>query len=289
VWVDRNGTEQPTGAAERPYAQPRLAPDRRRVAVVLRGPAEDVWSYDLVRRTLSRMTFDGNSAYPVWSGDGRRLVFASGRAGPYNIYARLADGSGTDERLLTGDLANLPISWSQDGRTLAFVTVNAATGQDIWLLQPDTKETRVFFQTPFREGAPVFSPDGRWLAYVSDESGRGEVYVRPVPGPGEQFTISTDGGNEPVWARSANRLYYRVGNAMMAVDITTTPTFSAGTPRKLFEGPYERSGVFWPNYDVTPDGQRFLMIKSTDEVVAAVQINVVLNWSEELKQRVLVK
>ena len=130
----------------------------------------------------------------------------------------------------------------------------------------------------------MFSPDGRWLAYMSNESGRNEVYVQPFPGPGGKWQISTGGGTELVWARNGRELFYRNGDKMMVVDIQTQPTLAASTPRLLFEGSYERANNFRPNYDVTPDGQRFVMIKGS-EALQATQINVVLNWFEELKRR----
>ena len=133
----------------------------------------------------------------------------------------------------------------------------------------------------------MFSPDGRWLAYVSDESGRYEVYVQPYPGPGGKWQISTGGGKEPLWARDGRELFYRNGEQMMAVEITTEPTFSAGTPRLLFEGTYLSGTVFLAYYDVSPDGQRFLMVQASEQQASdPTQINVVLNWFEELKQRV---
>ena len=170
---------------------------------------------------------------------------------------------------------------------LAFVSLSAETAQDIWLLEPhETAKPRLFLQTRFREGAPVFSPDGRWLAYVSDESGRPEVYVRPFPGPGEKWTISAGGGIEPVWPRHGRQLFYRSGDAMMAVDVSTQPTFSAGKPRRLFEKAYARSIAFWANYDVSADGKRLLMIKGDERGAATSEISVVVNWFDELKERV---
>jgi hypothetical protein len=137
------------------------------------------------------------------------------------------------------------------------------------------------------EGAPHLSPDGRWLAYASDESGRRQIYVQPYPGPGGKWQISTDGGNEPQWSRNGKELFYRSGNKMMAVDIATQTGFAAAKPRQLFEGRYMVTSTGWarPNYDVSPDGQRFLMLKPVEPEQAPVtQINVVLNWSEELKR-----
>ena len=179
------------------------------------------------------------------------------------------------------------MSWSPDGQLLAFVEVNPTTGYDIWVLRLSDRKAQPFLRTPFNETAPRFSPDGHWLAYISDESGRYEIYVQPYPGPGGKWQISTEGGTEPVWNRNGRELFYRSGDKMMAVDIATQPAFTAGKPRMLFEGPYVPTPVTIPNYDVSPDGQRFLMLKPSEQAQAApTQINVVLNWFEELKQKV---
>ena len=149
------------------------------------------------------------------------------------------------------------------------------------------RKARPFLRTQFDETAPRFSPDGHWLAYISDESGRDEVYVQPYPGPGGKWQISTEGGTEPVWSPNGRELFYRSGGKMMAADIAAQPGFTVGKPRMLFEGPYQTAWTDLPNYDVSPDGQRFLMLKPIESADAApTQINVVLNWFEELKRRV---
>jgi len=148
------------------------------------------------------------------------------------------------------------------------------------------REPQPFLQTQFYESAAMFSPDGNWLAYVSNESGRQEVYVQPFPGPGGKRQMSTEGGNQPVWARNGQELFYRNASQMIAVDITTEPTFSAGTPKLLFGGTFQVSAAARANYDVTPDGQRFVMVQEGGADSEVSQINVVLNWFEELKQRV---
>jgi hypothetical protein len=150
---------------------------------------------------------------------------------------------------------------------------------------PGDRKPRPFLQTPANEGGPIFSPDDHWLAYVSDESGRQEIYVRPFPGPGGKIPISTDGGTEPMWARNGRELFYRNGDKMMATAVETNPVFAAGKPKLLFEGHYETGiGAFEPDYDVSPDGQRFLMIKASEQESAPTQLNVVLNWSDELRR-----
>ncbi len=207
--------------------------------------------------------------------------------GAATIFWQLADGSGGLERLTTSEYTHYPMSASPDGQLLAFTELNPATGYDIWTLRLSDRKAQPFLQTPFNETTPRFSPDGRWLAYVSDESGRNEIYVQPYPGPGGKWQISTEGGKEPVWNRNGRELFYRTGGKMMAVDIATQPSFAAGKPRVLFEGQYEPTVLTAANYDVSPDGQRFLMLKSGEAGEAApTQINVVLNWFEELKRRV---
>jgi eukaryotic-like serine/threonine-protein kinase len=293
VWVSRNGTEQPLAAPGHGYRNPRLSPDGRLVSVDIREQGVQVWLYDLARETLTRLTFEGSTnGTPAWTPDGKRIAFQSNKEGPMNLFWLLADGSGGLERLSTSEYIQSPNSWSQDGQLLAFTEPNPTTGYDIWVLRMSDRKAQLFLRTSFTQGAPRFSPDGRWLAYVSNESGRYEVYAQPYPGPGGKWQISTEGGTEPVWNRNGRELFYRNGDKMMAVDIATQPGFAAGKPRKLFEGPYLPRTTLptlatMPNYDVSPDGQRFLMVKGGEQGAAApTQINVVLNWSEELKRRV---
>jgi Tol biopolymer transport system component len=254
------------------------------------------WLYDVSRETLTRFTFEGNyNPVSVWTPDGKRIVFESAKEGPPNLFWQLADGSGGLERLTTSEYVNAPMSWSPDGHVLAYIEVSPTTGFDIWVLEMGDhsassgqgRKARPFLRTRFNETTPRFSPDGRWLAYISDESGRFEIYVQPYPGPGGKWQISTEGGTEPVWNPNGKELFYRSGNKMMAVDIGTQASFVAGKPRMLFEGLYVPPPVPIQNYDVSPDGQRFLMLKSIGSTEAApTQINVVLNWFEELKRRV---
>jgi eukaryotic-like serine/threonine-protein kinase len=176
---------------------------------------------------------------------------------------------------------------SPDGQLLAYCEGNPTTAWDIWVLRMSDRKAQPFLRTPANEVAARFSPDGRWLAYVSDESGPWEVYVQPYPGPGGKWQISTEGGTEPTWNPNGRELFYPNGDKMMAVDISTQAGFSAGKPLVLFEGPYQPGGAPVANYAVSPDGQRFLMVKPVDqEQPAPTQINVVLNWFEELKRRV---
>jgi serine/threonine-protein kinase len=287
VWVSRNGAEQPLAAPARAYMVPRLSPDGRRVAVTITERESHIWLYDLPREAWTRLTFEGNANNgAVWTPDGKRIAFGSNKEGPINLFWQLADGSGGLERLTTSEYLNAPMSWSPDGQLLAYFEVNPTTQRDIWVLRMSDRKAQPFLRTQFDEAVPQFSPDGRWLAYISNESGRFEIYVQSYPGPGGKWQISTEGGTEPAWNRNGRELFYRSDDKMMAVEITTQPGFAAGTPRMLFEGQYAPAPFPGTNYDVSPDGQRFLMVKPSEQEAATTQINVVLNWFEELKRKV---
>jgi serine/threonine-protein kinase len=256
----------------------------------------DIWIYDLIRDTLTRLTFEGFNDFPIWTPDGKRVAYRSQRADGYNIFWKPADGSGTEERLPTvGTGSQAPYSFSPDGRTLFYQELDTKTSYDLWVLplQGESKP-QPFLQTPFSERSPLLSPDGRWLAYSSDESGRYEIYVRPFPGPGGKWQISTEGAAEVTWSPKGNELFFRTGQQrekMMVVDIQTQASLSAGKPRQLFEGPYANNianATESADYSMAPDGQRFLMLKPKEQqqTAALTQINVVQNWFEELKRRV---
>ena len=286
VWVSRNGVEKTVNAPAHAYGYPRVA---QRIAVSVAEQETQLWLYDLVRDTLSRLTFGSTSnTMPTWTWDGKRIAFASNKEGPTNIFWQLTDGSGGLERLTTSEYPDYPSSFSSDGKLLTYTEVNPTTGNDIWVLNIGDHKTEPFLRTPFNELASTFSPDGRWMAYVSDESGHFEVYVQPFPGPGGKYQVSTDGGNEPVWNRNGKELFYRSGDKMMAVDVTLQPGFSMGKPKELFRGTYMPPVIALPFYDVSPDGQRFLMLKPNEQTSSSslTQIVVVQNWFEELKQKV---
>jgi hypothetical protein len=292
VWVGRNGAEQPLTVPAHAYDSPRISPDGRKIAVSIDG---QIWLYDLSRDTLTRLTFAGNTNNrPVWTPDGKRVAFYSNKEGQLNLFWQLADGSGGLERLIASENLNVPLSFSPDGQLLAFNDLNPTTQTDIWVLRMSdpsagsgqVRKAQPFLRTAFTEGAARFSPDGHWLAYISDESGRFEVYVQPYPGPGGKWQISTEGGGEPVWNPNGRELFYRSGNKMMAAEVTTQPSFAVGKPRVLFMGEYGLASVPVANYDVSPDGQRFLMVKPSEQAASLSQIVVVQNWFEELKQKV---
>ena len=287
VWVDRKGALRPLVAPPRPYLTPRLSPDGGWLAVGIQVTNPGLWLYDLARGTLTRLTASNLAPLPIWAPDGKHVTFLSAPSGAMDLYSIAADGSGAAEPLTTtSEKYRMPSSWSPDGRTLAFTEVDAATGFHIWLLSLEgDRKARPFLQTASDEGAPAFSPDGRRLAYQSDESGRSEIYVRPFPGPGGKIQISTEGGTQPMWARNGRELFYRNGDKMMVTSLETKPVFAAFKPKLLFEAHYETGfSTLDRDYDVSPDGQRFLMIKGSEQESAPTQLNVVLNWSDELRR-----
>jgi eukaryotic-like serine/threonine-protein kinase len=284
VWVDRKGAEQPLPAPPHNYVMPRVSPDGQRVAAGIEEADGQIWVYDLSRDTLTRLTFEGtNNIDPLWTPDGKRIVF---KGNNNRLFWQPADGSGPPEELTKSELGpnSVPGSFSPDGQVLAFMGNNPSF--DLYTLPLSDGKPQPFLRTSSNQTAPRFSPDGHFIAYASNESGRYEIYARPYPGPGGKWQISTDGGGEPVWNPKGRELFYRNGDKMMVVDVTTQGTFSVGKPRVLFEGRYVPTPRSFQDYDISPDGQRFLMLKATEQAQSPEQINVVLNWFEELKQKV---
>ena len=281
--VNADGTSKVLTQNEGGYEDLDLSPDGKRLALTVEGPTWNIWIYDISRSTLTRFTFENDNRDPYWTPDGKRVVYTSFRDGKYGLYWKPADGSAPEEQLVSSANWVCASSFSPDGKELAYFESTPANGYDIRILPlAGERKPRPFLSTHFNEFFSEFSPDGHWLAYESDETGRSEIYVQQYPGPGGKWQISNEGGNRPVWAHDGRTLFYQNGNKLMRVPIDTKAGFAAGTAQQMFQTDFLASGH---DFDVMPDGKQFVFIKEMQPARAATQINVVLNWFEELKQR----
>ncbi len=296
VLVDRSGNATPLISELRNYSIPRFSPDGKRISVGIYRPdgsAADIWIYDLSRQTLSRLTFgDSVDDYPVWSPDGRDIAFHSTRDGVAgSLYMKRTDGSGEARRLQASEFSQWPYMFTPDGNTLIYGEWNNETSGDIWSLplsQEKDQQSRAFLVTEFVEVNGALSPDGAWLAYNSNESGQMEIYIRPFPKASGKWQISTDGGRDAIWSPSGKELYYRSRGRTMMVSIEATKdSITAGQPEMLFEL-QTGGGPFRHPYDISPDGEQFVMIKQegTSENIDRGHMRIVFNWFEELKAKV---
>jgi serine/threonine-protein kinase len=281
VWVDRRGTEQLLPFPAAAYSTPRISPDGRYVAVTVRSGSEsDVWVLDTERGTSARVTFGGINMWPLWAPDGERLTYASRRNGSTNTFMTRVGSGESAVRLTSDSRGAFPLSWSPDETSLALTKLAESGRLSIWILPVAGGTPTLFHDGVGRESEPAFSPDGRRVAYMSNETGRNEIYVRPYPGPGAEIPISVAGGEEPVWARNGE-LFYKHDDEMMVVDLAAG-LHSIGTPARLFAGNYARAGVM-PAYDVARDGRRLLMVKAPPGARDPSRFAVVLNWQATLK------
>jgi serine/threonine protein kinase/Tol biopolymer transport system component len=306
VAVDRDGRTRTLVPDRGAFAHPRFSPDGASLAVTIEAEnGRDIWIFDLRRGTRTRLTAGGNNAHPVWAPDSTTVAFQAADAGGPSLFARPVGGgastalvtrsapganaalSNAVAGLLPGTLPQLagtnphvPGSWSNNG-SLAFDEQKPSAERDIWIAPKDGSPTP-FLLTPFDESSPALSPDGRWLAYVSDEAGRSDVYVQPYPGPGGKWAISEAGGTDPLWSPAGGELFYRQGDRLMVVDVQFTSEFRAGRPRQLLEWPQD-AGAF-RNFDISPDGRSFVMVR-TDEGGTQNQLRVVLDWLQDLTKR----
>ncbi len=287
-WVGHDGTASPLTELRRPYYNPRISPDGKRLVVeIFEGGATDLWMLELERGLLTRFTFDpGMDVNPVWSPDGKRVAFGSSRdGGPLNLYLKAADGTGQAQRLTQSEHAQYPMDWSPDGKNLLYIEDHPETREDIWIIPLEGKRApERLVHTSYSDTNAVFSPDGRWIAYASNEAGQYEIYVRPFRGPGVRWQVSTAGGFYPLWSPSGRELFYQHHPRMMAVGIAREGTsLRIGRPRALFQ--YQAAQFVFRNFDLAPDGDRFVMIRPSGNESSPLHLHVVLNWFEELRRR----
>jgi serine/threonine-protein kinase len=278
VWVHRDGAQRSVPLPPAQYLLPRVSPDGRSVAV---SKDSHIWAYDLSSGAGTRLTFESVSVLPAWSLDGKQMVFSSRNL--HALFLVNADGASPPEQLVESEHEIGATSWSADG--LVLYQAHPETDGDLLVLTLDgERKPEPFLQTAADEGGATLSPDGRFLAYVSNNSGRAEVYVQEFPGPGGKWQVSTEGGTEPVWSRNGKELFYRTSREMKAVSIVTEPAFAATRTDVLFADSFVKHGWFLANYDVSPDGQSFLMVKSEAREDAA-HLVLIQNWPELLKYR----
>ena len=278
VWVDRKGSAETVATSDRRYHTLNLSTDGKRFAADEGGGgANHIWVHDLERGTRTLAVTGDNLQNPRFRPDGTRIAYVTALS---DIFLKPADGTGEAEALIDKDRQLTEPAWSPDGSILAFTEVHPDTLRDIWVRLHDGS-LQPFLVTPAVETAPAFSPNGKWIAYQSDASGREEIYVQPSPGPGARHLISTNGGKEPVWSRDGRELFYRENTKLISVSVETGDSFRAGVPELLFDGPYQIDTTGHASYDVSADGEKFLMIRNPEGGIT--ELRVVLNFAEELK------
>ena len=297
LWLDRAGKQVGQLGDPALYYDARISQDGRQAVVSLYDPLNrnvDLWIYDVARGLRTRFTFDPSiDRFPVWSPDGSRIVFASSRSGQYDLFAKPASGAGTEELLLTTQAINLyPTDWSADGQFLLFFNAAAKTGNDLWVL-PMTGERKPvpFLPTPFNETDGRFSPDGKWIAYVSNESGADQIYVAPFPGPGGKWQVSTAGGTRPVWRSDSKEIVYLAADdKLMATGVNAKgANFEVGAARALFDAKPQRFVTFvtfFPSlYAATRDTRRFLINTPRESTTSTTPVTLVMNWPADLNKQ----
>ncbi|MGZ8710080.1 MAG: protein kinase domain-containing protein, partial [Thermoanaerobaculia bacterium] len=274
VWVDRRGKVTPMTAIRRSFDEPRLSPDGRRVVVTIgRGPTSDLWVFDLGRDTWVRLTSEGRNTTGLWSPDGKQIAFASSRSGGFKLFLTPPDRNTPPRQMTTRTSWAFPLSWSPDGRILAIQELFRRPDSDVLLLNTENGELSPMLTRPVNESWAAIAPDGRWVAYQSDESGRDEIYIQPYPKTGAPRLVSTAGGSLPSWRRDGGELFYRSDSKMMAVEIVSG---EIGKPRQLFEGDFEAA------YDADDDGSRFVMVQRA-QGTPRTHINVITGLFQQAK------
>ena len=286
--VDRFGRERPLTDLRRPYEDLTLSPDGRYLALTIMGELWNVWLFDLGRGTLSRITFEGDNRDPIWTADSKHVIYVSFRNGRSKMFWKPITVSDPEKELLATESLPWPYSCSRDGHWLSYALGAPSPGEGVYLLPLDGKQTPkpVVLERLAQGGA--ISPDGKWMAYESVQSGRSEVYVRPLSSEAAgKWQISTEGGIRPRWSADGHELFFRSGtirssSTLMSVTVQTEPAFLPAPPRPLFKFRYAQAGH---DFAVTPDGQHFICIKESERDTGPTQLNVILNWTAELKTK----
>jgi Tol biopolymer transport system component len=275
VMVGRDGVVTPLAAPPRPYHWPRVSPDGQKVLVTIEGSPPDLWVYDLRSSAVTQLTFDVGATFGAWTPDGQRAVFTAARNGPPNLFTTAIAQPAPIERVVSSAHMQTAGSWSDNGASLAFVERRPNTGRDIMLMSSGPERSaRPWLASSSDESTPRISPDGRWVAYVSNQSGHDEVYVRALAGSDRIYAISSGGGAEPVWGGNSRELFYRGATGLMIAAFDAKA--GAAPSRLLFKGEFAGGTIDASNYDVMPDGQRFIMIQRRS--AAPTTVHVLMNW-----------
>jgi len=293
VWVDRTGKEAGTVGDPGAYIEPWFSPDEKQVVIGRIDTSNgftDVWTVDLSRQNFTRFTFtDGNEYGALWSPDGSRIVYSASRKGNFDLYQKVSNGAGSDEALYVSNSAKFADDWSADGKYIVFENEDSKSKYDLWVLPTfGDKKPRPYLTTDFNEAHAQFSPDGKWVAYGSDEIGRTEIYIRPFPNASAgKWQVSTGGGDQPSWRKDGKELFYLAPDGkLMAVDVEMDTSFRAGVPHALFQTnvtPQPLVGSDRNQYRPTADGQRFLINTLPPEATYS-GITVILNWTSALNK-----
>src|SRR5215472_2637277 len=282
VWMDRTGKTSNIVAEVKPYAFPAISPDGQRIALTLQGSSFDVWVYDLQRGTLTKASFGGDDYRPEWSPDGKMLGYDSSKSGHQQVYVKHGIAQGGETVVTDGPENKEFYGWTPDGREVIFCRLNKDTGWDLYAaaVEGDHK-VRPLVVAPFNQNQARLSPDGKWLAYVSDESGQPEVFVLAMNDATNRAQVSTEGGASPQWTRTGNELLFTCKNRILSVKFTPGSGLNLGKPVVLFE---DKRAWAWNGYDIATDG-RLVVSRDVDDTGGGTQINIVLNWFAEMKKK----
>lgn len=290
AWIHPNGEMTSIGLQPKSYVIPRVSPDGTRIAVSAQeAVGRDIWICNLEDASQTRLTFDKREDWhPIWSRDGKNVVFSSGRDGVLNLYMKAADGTGEVKRITTSEHHQWPHTWSGDGKELVYVEGGLDTGYDIWAVPVDgSAPPRPMLQTPTNENNPDISPDGKWIAYQSNESGQYEIYIQDYPGFTGKWQVSESGGNQVRWSPDGKTVYFRHGVQMLKAVITPKPTMKISNPEVVIESDAVVLASEARNYDIGPDGEQFLVLKPIESGAKSTlnrELFIVENWFEEIKR-----